>query len=251
MKGVILAGGSGSRLYPLTRITNKHLLPVYDKPMIYYPIQLLVSAGIDRILVVTGGNHAGEFLPLLGNGSAFGLKHLDYTYQEKAAGIADALALAHHFAAGDSVCVILADNIFEHSIRPSVDRFRAQGGGARILLAPVEHPEHYGVPRLSDGRITHIDEKPTDPGSRYAVTGCYLYDAGVFDLVPTLKPSARGELEITDVNNAYLERETLRYDVIDGYWADCGESFTSYLRANNLVASHGANKMVEASSSIR
>lgn len=244
MKGVILAGGSGSRLYPLTRITNKHLLPVYDRPMIYYPIQLLVSAGIDRILIVTGGNHAGEFLPLLGNGDAFGLKHLDYTFQERASGIADALALAQHFVAGDSVCVILGDNIFEHSIRPSIERFHGQGGGARILLAAVEEPQHYGVPRLSDGRITHIDEKPKEPGSRYAVTGCYLYDASVFDLVPTLKPSARGELEITDVNNGYIERGTLQYDVVDGYWADCGESFTSYLRASNFVAGRGANKLV-------
>lgn len=246
MKGVILAGGSGSRLYPLTRITNKHLLPVYDQPMIYYPIQLLVSAGIDRILIVTGGNHAGEFLPLLGNGDAFGLKHLDYTYQEHPSGIANALALAQHFVAGDGVCVILGDNIFEQSIRPSVDSFLAQGSGARILLAPVEHPEHYGVPSLSANRITHIDEKPREPASRYAVTGCYLYDASVFDLVPTLKPSARGELEITDVNNAYLERGDLRYDILDGYWADCGESFASYLRANNLVAKRGANKSREA-----
>jgi glucose-1-phosphate thymidylyltransferase len=244
VKGVILAGGSGSRLYPLTRITNKHLLPVHNQPMIYYPIQLLVSAGIDRILIVTGGNHAGEFLPLLGNGSAFGLKHLDYTYQEHPAGIADALALAKHFISDDSVCVMLGDNIFEYSIRTSVDRFQLQGGGARVILAQVEHPEQYGVPRLNGDRITHIDEKPSNPATRYAVTGCYLYDSDVFDLVAGLKPSARGELEITDVNNGYVDRGRLRYDVLAGYWADCGESFESYLRANNLVASRGANNTV-------
>jgi glucose-1-phosphate thymidylyltransferase len=243
MKGVILAGGSGSRLYPLTRITNKHLLPVYNQPMIYYPIQLLVTAGIDRILIVTGGNHAGEFLPLLGNGSAFGLNHLDYTYQERAGGIADALGLARHFVGSDSVCVLLADNIFEWSIRPSVERFETQGGGARLLLTEVDHPESYGVPEFSGERITRIAEKPSRPASRYAVTGCYLYDPEVFGIVDTLKPSGRGELEITDVNNAYLARGSLRYDVLDGYWADCGESFESYLRANNLVAERGANKL--------
>ena len=217
MKGVILAGGSGSRLYPLTRITNKHLLPVYNQPMVYYPIQLLVECDIDRILIVTGGNHAGEFLPLLGNGSAFGLKHLDYTHQERAAGIADALALARHFVGGDDVCVLLADNIFEFSIRPTVERFEAQGGGARVILAGVDHPEHYGVPVFRDGRI---------------------------EVVKGLQPSARGELEITDVNNAYLRRGRLQHDVIDGYWADCGESFDSLLRANVLVKENGANKPV-------
>jgi glucose-1-phosphate thymidylyltransferase len=244
MKGVILAGGSGSRLYPLTRITNKHLLPVYNQPMIYYPIQLLVSAGIERILVVTGGNHAGEFLPLLGNGSAFGLKHLDYTFQERAAGIADALALSRHFVAGDSVCVMLGDNIFEYSIALSVQRFVEQSRGARILLARVEHPEQYGVPRFEGDEITFIDEKPKTPASDYAVTGCYLYDPDVFSFVSGLKPSARGELEITDVNNAYLAERNLQHDIVQGYWADCGESFESYLRASNLVASHGANKRV-------
>jgi glucose-1-phosphate thymidylyltransferase len=242
VKGVILAGGSGSRLYPLTRITNKHLLPVYNQPMIYYPIQLLVSAGIDRILVVTGGNHAGEFLPLLGNGSAFGLKHIDYTYQERASGIADALALARHFADGDDVCVILGDNIFEWSIRTFIERFTAQPSGARVLIAPVEHPEWYGVPVMDGGRIVRIEEKPSSPASRYAVTGCYLYDADVFSIVETLEPSARGELEITDVNNAYVRRGHLECDIVEGYWADCGESFPSYLNANNLVATRGANK---------
>jgi glucose-1-phosphate thymidylyltransferase len=242
MKGVILAGGSGSRLYPLTRITNKHLLPVYDQPMVYYPIQLLVAAGIDRILIVTGGNHAGEFLPLLGNGSAFGLKHLDYTYQERAAGIADALGLARHFVGSDDVCVLLADNIFEFSIRPTVERFERQGGGARVLLTPVEHPEHYGVPVLNNGRIERIEEKPKSPPSSYAVTGCYVYDNTVFDFVNGLEPSARGELEITDVNNSYLRQGRLQHDVLEGYWADCGESFGSLLRANRLVAEVGANK---------
>src|SRR5438105_6023178 len=202
MKGIILAGGSGSRLYPLTRITNKHLLPVYKQPMIYYPIQLLVSAGIDRILIVTGGNHAGEFLPLLGNGSAFGLKHLDYTHQERPAGIADALGLARYFAGDDAVAVVLGDNIFEFSIKPAVERFRAQAGGARIFLSEVAHPEQYGVPVMKDRRIVRIEEKPEHPSSQFAVTGCYLYGPEVFSIVPTLTPSDRGELEITDVNNA-------------------------------------------------
>src|SRR5437016_4629888 len=206
MKVIILAGGSGSRLYPLTRITNKHLLPVYDQPMIYYSIQLLVAAGIDRILIVTGGNHAGEFLPLLGNGGAFGLKHLDYTHQERPAGIADALGLARYFAAEDAVAVVLADNIFEFSIRPAVERFLAQDGGARILLSEVGRPEQYGVPVMNDGRLIRIDEKPQHPSSGFAVTGCYLYGPEVFSIVPTLTPSGRGELEITDVNNAFIER---------------------------------------------
>jgi len=251
VKGIILAGGSGSRLYPLTRITNKHLLPVYDQPMIYFAIQQLVGAGIDRILIVTGGNHAGEFLPLLGNGAAFGLKHLDYTYQEKPAGIADALALARHFVAGDEVCVVLGDNIFEHSIAPHAERFRQQGGGARVLVADVEHPEWYGVPTLRGGRIVRIEEKPSQPASRLAVAGCYFYDPDVFSVVETLVPSKRGELEITDVNNAYLEKELLQHDVVDGYWADCGESFASYLRAQNLVAERGANKTAAAGEKAR
>jgi glucose-1-phosphate thymidylyltransferase len=240
--GVILAGGSGSRLYPLTRITNKHLLPVYDRPMVYFAVEALVRAGIDRILLVTGGNHAGEFLPLLGNGSAFGLQHIDYTYQERAAGIADALGLARHFAADDSVCLMLADNVFEWSLRPAVTRFLRQGRGARVLLAEVEHPEHYGVPVIEDGRIRRIEEKPRVASSRYAVTGCYLFDSAVFSIVDGLVPSARGELEITDVNNAYAERGTLHHEVLEGYWADCGESFASYLQAAKLVAERGANK---------
>ncbi len=244
LKGIVLAGGSGSRLYPLTRITNKHLLPVYSQPMIHYPIQLLVSAGVDSILIVTGGKHAGEFLPLLGEGGEFGLRHLDFTFQERPAGIADALRLARPFAGGDSVCVVLADNIFEYSIAASAGRFLAQGDGARILLAEVEHPESYGVPLLDGDRIVRIEEKPVRPLSRYVVTGCYFYDAEVFDIVERLRPSPRGELEITDVNNAYLARGRLEYDIVDGYWADCGESFDSYLRASNLVATRGANKEV-------
>jgi glucose-1-phosphate thymidylyltransferase len=242
VKGVILAGGSGSRLYPLTRITNKHLLPVYNQPMIFFSIQLLVGAGIDRILIVAGGNHAGEFLPLLGNGDAFGLKHLDYTFQERAAGIADALALAKHFVSGDDVCVLLADNIFEFSIRPTIQRYAKQGGGARIILASVERPEHYGVPVFEGQRIARIEEKPEAPASAYAVTGCYLYDPDVFKIVKDLKPSARGELEITDVNNAYVRLNRLEHDITEGFWADCGESFDSLLRANALVAERGANK---------
>jgi glucose-1-phosphate thymidylyltransferase len=244
MKGIILAGGSGSRLYPLTRITNKHLLPVYNQPMIYYSIHLLVAAGIDRILVVTGGNHAGEFLPLLGSGGAFGLKHLDYTHQERPAGIADALGLARYFADDDAVVVILGDNIFEFSIKPAVERFRAQAGGARILLSEVAHPEQYGVPVMKDGRIIRIEEKPEHPSSRFAVTGCYLYGPEVFSIVPTLTPSGRGELEITDVNNAFVERGAMEYEIVPGYWGDCGESFESYLRVTNLVAERGANKVL-------
>src|SRR5438552_616557 len=195
MKGIVLAGGSGSRLYPLTRITNKHLLPVYKQPMIYYPIQLLAAAGIQRILVVTGGNHAGEFLPLLGNGSAFGLEHIDYTYQERPGGIADALGLARHFADGDDVCLILADNVFEFSIGETFERFARQGGGARVLLAEVDHPEQYGVPVFAGEHVARIDEKPAEPKSSFAVTGCYLYDRDVFDIVDRLTPSGRGELE--------------------------------------------------------
>lgn len=242
VRGIVLAGGSGRRLYPLTRITNKHLLPVYDRPMIHYAIQALVGAGIERILVVTGGNHAGEFLPLLGNGSEFGLRHLDYTYQERAGGIAEALGLARYFAAGASICVMLADNVFERSIRPAVERFRGQSRGARVLLATVERPEQYGVPVLDGARIVRIVEKPQDPPSRYAVTGCYLYDPAVFDIIATLTPSGRGELEITDVNNAYIGRGELEHEIVNGFWADCGESFDAYQRAGRLVAERGANK---------
>jgi glucose-1-phosphate thymidylyltransferase len=211
--------------------------------MIYYPIQLLVASGLDRILVVTGGNHAGEFLPLLGNGSAFGLKQIDYAYQERPGGIADALALARHFANGDDVCVTLADNVFEYSIQETLDRFARQGGGARVLLSKVDHPEEYGVPVFAGERVAHIDEKPAEPKSAFAVTGCYLYDRDVFDIVDRLAPSGRGEFEITDVNNAYIARGQLHYDFVEGFWVDCGESFDGYLRAQNLVARWGANKV--------
>jgi glucose-1-phosphate thymidylyltransferase len=242
MKGIILAGGTGTRLDPLTRITNKHLLPVYDRPMIYYAIEQLARAGIERIMIVTGGNHAGEFLRLLGNGSAFGLRHLDYAYQDKAGGIAEALGLAEYFAAGDSVAVLLGDNIFEHSIAPIAERFRRQTGGARVVLAQVENPSAYGVAELRDGRLLQIIEKPAKPPSNLAVTGLYFYDSRVFEFVRSLKPSGRGELEITDVNNRYLELGGLEHEILSGYWADCGESVTMLLRANNLVAERGANR---------
>ncbi|HEV2248906.1 MAG TPA: sugar phosphate nucleotidyltransferase, partial [Candidatus Limnocylindria bacterium] len=224
MRGIILAGGTGTRLDPLTRITNKHLLPVYDRPMIYYPIEQLVGAGIDRIMIVTGGNHAGEFLRLLGNGSAFGLKHLDYAYQERAGGIAEALGLAEYFAAGEPVVVMLGDNIFERSIAPAVSRFSERPRGACILLADVDNPAAYGVAEMDGQRLVRIIEKPAVPPSRLAVTGVYLYDSRVFDLVRLLRPSGRGELEITDVNNRYLELGELNYERAEGYWADCGES---------------------------
>jgi len=246
LKGVILAGGYGTRLAPLTRITNKHLLPVYDRPMIYHAIECLVAAGLDQILVVTGGNHAGEFLPLLGNGSQFGLKHLDYTFQERAGGIAEALGLAAHFVADDDVCVLLADNIFEFSLRGAVERFGMQGGGARLLLAEVEHAEQYGVARFDAEKLVEIVEKPAQPPSQLAVAGCYLYDRSVFDVVSSLAPSGRGELEITDVNNAFLLRGTLQWERVAGYWADCGESIDALLAVQQLVARNGANKPLGA-----
>ena len=242
MKGIVLAGGFGRRLEPLTRVTNKHLLPVYDRPMVYYPVEQLVGAGIEEIMIVTGGNHAGEFLRLLGNGTAFGLRHLDYAYQEQAGGIAQALGLAEHFAAGGPVAVILGDNIFERSLAPSVERFRTSPRGARIALATVDNPSSYGVAVMEDGKLARIVEKPSEPPSRLAVTGFYLYDARVFDFVKQLRPSNRSELEITDVNNRYLQLGELGHDAIDGYWADCGESIDMLLRASNLVAAHGANK---------
>lgn len=242
MKGVVLAGGSGQRLHPLTRVTNKHLLPVYDRPMIYYSIEQLVGAGIDRIMIVTGGDHAGEFLRLLGSGSAFGLRHLDYAYQERAGGIAEALGLAEYFTGGDPVCVILGDNIFEYAIAPVVRRFRERAQGARVVLAQVENPSSYGVAVLDGDRLVRIVEKPPDPPSRLAVTGVYCYDARVFELVKALTPSGRGELELTDVNNRYLELGGLAYERMPGYWADCGESLEKLLEASNLVARRGANK---------
>ena len=243
MKGVVLAGGSGTRLYPLTRITNKHLLPIYNKPMIYYPIQTLVNAGITDIMLVTGGNNAGDFLRLLGNGREFGLKHLNYAYQEKAGGIAEALSLAEHFVDGDKVVVILGDNIIQGNIINAVQSFEKQAQGAKVLLKEVPDPENYGVPILADGRIIQIEEKPAKPATSYAVIGIYMYDATVFDVIRTLKPSGRGELEITDVNNAFIQKGTMTYDVLEGWWADAGASIDSYLYSNNLVAKHGANKL--------
>ena len=236
MKGIVLAGGLGKRLFPLTKITNKHLLPVFDKPMIYYPIETLVDAGIKDILIVTGGNHAGEFLRLLGNGHQFGLKHINYTYQEGEGGIAQALSLAEHFADNDKVVVVLGDNIIEKSIAKAVDDFRKQPNGAKILIRKVEDPERFGVVEFGkNDEITGIVEKPRKPKSNFIVTGIYMYDNKVFDIVRTLKPSRRGELEITDVNNAYLKRKELTYSILKGWWTDSG-TFDSLLRANNLAA---------------
>lgn len=235
IKGIVLAGGLGSRLSPLTTITNKHLLPIYDRPMIYHPISRLVEAGIRDIVVVTGGLHAGDFLRLLGNGKQFGLTHINYTYQEGEGGIAEALGLAKYFARGKRTVVILGDNIFEKSLKPYVDRFRRQKAGARLLLKRVPDPERFGVAELNSGRIVSIQEKPAHPKSNLVVTGAYMYDPAVFDIVKTLKPSRRGELEITDVNNAYVKRGALEYDVLSGWWTDSG-TFDSLLRASVLVA---------------
>ncbi len=242
MKGVVLAGGLGSRLRPLTAVTNKHLLPVYDQPMIYYPIQTLVNAGITDIMIVTGGNSAGDFLKLLGNGKAFGLKHLNYTYQEGEGGIAEALALVEHFAAGEPVCVVLGDNIIEGNIAAAVESYRKQKTGAKIILKEVPDPERFGVPELSGNNVLQIEEKPSSPKSKYAVIGIYMYDPDVYDIIRTLVPSGRGELEITDVNNAYIERNAMTWEVLDGWWTDAG-TFESLLRASQLVADTGANKM--------
>lgn len=242
MKGLVLAGGLGTRLKPLTSITNKHLLPVYDRPMIYYPIETLVNAGIEDIMIVTGGNSAGDFLRLLGNGKAFGLKHLNYTYQEGEGGIADALSLAEHFAAGEPICVVLGDNIIEGNIRDAVKAFRHQGSGAKILLKKVPDPQRFGVPELAGDRVLRIEEKPAEPKSEFAVIGVYMYDGTVFDIVKTLKPSDRGELEITDVNNAYIERGEMTWEELNGWWTDAG-TFDSLILAGNLVAKSGANKL--------
>jgi glucose-1-phosphate thymidylyltransferase len=242
MKGVILAGGLGTRLYPLTKVTNKHLLPVYDKPMIYYPIQTLINAGIDDILIVTGGNNAGDFLKLLGNGKEFGLKHINYTYQEGEGGIAEALRLAEFFASGEKVCVVLGDNIIEKNIRKAVENFRRQKKGAKILLKEVPDPQRFGVAELKGDRIARIEEKPEKPKSRYAVIGIYLFDQEVFNIIKTLKPSGRGELEITDVNNRYIEKRLMTWDILEGWWTDAG-TFESLIRANQLVAETGANKI--------
>ncbi len=235
MKGVVLAGGLGSRLHPLTKVTNKHLLPIYSKPMIYYPIETLVEAGIRDIMIVTGGKNAGDFLRLLGNGREFGLAHLNYTYQEGEGGIAAALSLARFFADRQPICVILGDNIIEGSIGRYVQNFKEQGSGARILLKEVDDPQRFGVPAIQGNKIVRIDEKPKVPASRYAVTGIYMYDEEVFDFIQDLKPSDRGELEITDVNNAYIQKGRMHYDILEGWWTDAG-TFESLLRASNLVS---------------
>ena len=240
MKGVILAGGLGTRLYPLTKITNKHLLPVFDRPMIYYPIEALINAGVRDIMIVTGGKKSGDFLSLLGNGSDFGLKHLNYTYQKGEGGIAEALGLCEHWAAGEPVCVILGDNLIEKNIARAVRNFAEQKTGAKIMLKEVHDPERFGVAELKGDRVLGIEEKPKRPRSNLAVIGIYLYDARVFDIIKTLEPSDRGELEITDVNNWYIRDGSMTYQVLDGWWTDAG-TFDSLLRAAKLVAEGGAN----------
>lgn len=244
MKGVILAGGLGTRLRPLTLVTNKHLLPVYDRPMIYYPIECLLNGGISDIMIVTGGEHAGDFLKLLKNGKQLGVKHLEYAYQEGEGGIADALKLAEDFADGDKICVVLGDNIIERNIRKAAGDFFTQRSGAKVLLKEVHDPQRFGVVRFENdnpaGRIVEIIEKPQNPPSNLAVIGIYFYDADVFEICQTLKPSGRGELEITDVNNAYLQRGDLTHEIVEGWWTDAG-TFESLHRASNLIAEGGAN----------
>lgn len=235
MKGIVLAGGLGTRLRPLTRVTNKHLLPVYNKPMIFYPLEMLVDANIHDIMVVTGGNNAGDFLRLLENGKDFGLHHLNFAYQEGEGGIAEALSLAEFFAADDLVCVVLGDNLIEKSIRPYVEKFEKQAQGAKILLEEVPDPRRFGVPRLKGDRIIQIEEKPLVPASKYAVTGIYMYDPQVFEIIKTLVPSGRNELEITDVNNRYIEQGAMTFDILDGWWTDAG-TIDSLLHASHLVA---------------
>jgi glucose-1-phosphate thymidylyltransferase len=240
MKGIILAGGLGTRLNPLTRITNKHLLPIYGKPMIYYPIETLINAGITDIMIVTGGSYAGDFLRLLGNGKDFGLKHINYTYQEGEGGIADALSLAEYFADRQKICVVLGDNIIEKNIIKAVGDFEAQPEGAKILLKEVPDPERFGVAEMEGNRLVNIIEKPKQPKSNLAVIGIYMFDGYVFDIVKTLKPSDRGELEITDVNNAYVKEGKMTWEMLRGWWTDAG-TFESLLRANILVSQTGAN----------
>jgi glucose-1-phosphate thymidylyltransferase len=245
LKGVILAGGTGSRLHPLTQITNKHLLPIYDRPMISWAIEALVNAGVQELMLVTGGTHAGEFFRLLGNGHEHGVDRLLYAYQEKPGGIAEALGLAERFGRGGPIVVMLADNVVEQSLAPAVANFKAQDGGGRILLAHIEEPEHLrhlGVPELQEGRVVNIVEKPDNPPSEYAVTGIYFYDEQVWDVIPTLEPSGRGELEITDVNNWYVAQGAMEYDVLDGFWGDAGESIDAYYEVNDYVRANGANK---------
>jgi glucose-1-phosphate thymidylyltransferase len=236
MKGVVLAGGLGTRLRPLTKITNKHLLPVFDRPMIYYPIQMLVDAGLRDIMIVTGGTSAGDFLRLIGNGNEFGLSHIHYTYQEGEGGIAEALGLAEDFCDDDKVVVVLGDNILEVGIKDIVEVFARQDRGARILLKQVEHPWEYGIACVEGDRVVRIIEKPQDPPSDMAVVGVYMYPPDVFEIVKTLEPSARGELEITDVNNAYIERGEMEYELLDGWWLDAGEDHEALLKANITVA---------------
>jgi glucose-1-phosphate thymidylyltransferase len=245
MKGVILAGGSGTRLHPLTRITNKHLLPIYDRPMVTYAIEALVGCEVRELMVVTGGTHAGEFLRLLGNGHEWGIDRLSYAYQERAGGIAEALGLAERFAAGEPIIVMLADNVLERSIRHAVENFDRQEAGARILLAREDNPEHLkhlGVPELDDGKVVRIVEKPDEPPSAFAVTGIYFYDPSVFEVIPDLEPSGRGELEITDVNNWFIDQGTMQYDILEGFWGDAGESIDAYYAVNDFVRENGANK---------
>lgn len=243
MKGIVLAGGLGTRLMPLTKITNKHLLPIYNEPMVYYPVKTLINAGINDIMIVTGGNNAGEFLRLLGNGKQFGLKHISYTYQEGEGGIADALSLAEEFADGDKIVVILGDNIIENNIVNQKEAFEKQKEGARIILKKVSHPEHFGVPELDGDKVIRIEEKPKKPKSEYAVIGIYMYDYRVFDVVKTLIPSDRGELEITDVNNYYIKHGLMMYDTLDGWWIDAGSSHDNLAMATQLVIKTGANKL--------
>ncbi len=245
MKGVILAGGKGTRLNPLTRITNKHLLPIYDRPMVTYAIEALVKAGVTEIMLVTGGTHAGEFFRLLGNGHDYGIERLFYAYQEQEGGIAEALGLAERFGRDDRIVVMLADNVFERSIRSAIENFESQEKGGRIVLARLDQPEHLrhlGVAELDGDRVLRIVEKPENPPSEFAVTGVYFYDELVWDVIPTLKPSGRGELEITDVNNWYVEQGTMEYDVLEGFWGDAGESIDAYYEVNDFVRANGANK---------
>ena len=245
MKGVILAGGKGTRLHPLTRITNKHLLPIYDRPMVTYAIEALVKAGVTELMLVTGGTHAGEFFRLLGDGHEYGIGRLSYAYQEQEGGIAEALGLAERFVGGDRSVVMLADNVFQRSLRAAIENFERQRSGARILLARLEEPEHLrhlGVPELNGDRVVRIVEKPQEPPSEFAVTGVYFYDEAVWRVLPTLEPSGRGELEITDVNNWYVEQRQMEFDVVDGFWGDAGESIDAYYAVNDFVRAHGANR---------
>ncbi len=241
LKGVVLVGGTGSRLNPITTVTNKHLLPVYDRPMVYYPLQALINAGVTEAMIVTGGNNAGDFLRLLGDGSKFGFERLHYAYQEEAGGIAQALGLAETFAGDDGILVILGDNIIETNIRDAAKEFELQDGGAKLILTEVSNPSAYGVAQLENGRIIGIEEKPENPISNLVAIGIYFYGSEVFDVIKTLEPSGRGELEITDVNNHFIRADSMTHSLLKGYWADCGESIDSYLEAINLIARKGAN----------